>query len=134
MARTARDIEAYLEKLARPYELLQDSTYVLDSGEHRPPIALRVSGPILVARVFIGPAPQGQTSMEAALFRRMLQLNASDLLYCAYGIEQDHIVLSAAMELENLDLNELDAVLADMDLALARHVAQLRELSQAQAS
>jgi hypothetical protein len=134
MARTAQDIEAYLDKLGRRYELLQDSTYVLDSGEDQPPIALRISGPIVVARIFIGQAPQGQLPIEAALFRRMLQLNASELLYCAYGIEHDMLVLSSAMELENLDLNELGAVLADMDLALARHVAQLRELSQAQAS
>ncbi len=134
MARTARDVEAFLEKLGRHYEALQDHTYALQTAPGLPPIALRISGPIVVVRVLIGEAPSGKLQVEAPLFRRMLQLNASELLYCAYGIEDNKLVLSSAMELENLDLNELEAVLGDMDLALARHVPQLRELSQAQAS
>jgi len=48
-------------------------------------------------------------------------------MHVAYGLEGDTIVLSAALELENLDLNELEALLSDVDLALARHVPTLRE-------
>ncbi len=39
------------------------------------------------------------------------------------------MVLTGALELENLDLNELEAVLSDIDLALARHVPTLHELA-----
>ena len=37
------------------------------------------------------------------------------------------VVLAAALELENLDLNELEAVLNDIEMALARHVPSLVE-------
>ena len=37
-------------------------------------------------------------------------------------------MLAAALELESVDPNELEAVLADIDMALAEHVPALREL------
>ena len=92
------------------------------------PIALRVADPMVVLRVLIGEAPKGNPELEARVFRRLLELNAAEVLFCSYGIEDGNMVLGAAMELENLDLNELEAVLADMDLALSRHVPQLRGL------
>jgi len=50
-------------------------------------------------------------------------------VHAAYGVEGSTIVLSAALELKNLDLNELEAVLADLDMALANQVPKLREIS-----
>jgi hypothetical protein len=35
-------------------------------------------------------------------------------------------MLSAALELESLDMNELEAVLADMGMALSEHVPTLK--------
>jgi len=37
--------------------------------------------------------------------------------------------LSAALELENLDYNELGAVVAEFDLAVAQQLPKLRELA-----
>lgn len=127
MARTERDVEAYLQALSKSWDRLDDGTYVVHGGD-KAPTALRVTGTLLIARVFIGDAPRGKPTIEATLFRRMLELNATELVYSSYGLEADHIVLSAALEMENLDLNELEAVLSDIDLALVRHVAELREL------
>ena len=129
MARTERDVEAYLEALGRTWDRLDDGTFVVQSGNETP-TALRMAGALLVARVLIGNAPNAKPELEARLFRRLLEHNASDLVYASYGLENEHIVLSAALELENLDMNELEAVLGDIDLALARHVSELRELSK----
>lgn len=131
MARTARDIDAFLAKLERRFELLAEETFVIDSGLEGTPIALRVAPPMAVLRVRIGPAPTATAASALTMFRRLLEHNASDLVYCAYGLEDGQIVLGAALPLENLDLNELEAVLSDIDLALARHVPELRELSKA---
>jgi hypothetical protein len=46
----------------------------------------------------------------------------------AFGIEGTRIVIDAALELSTLDLNELDGVLANLDLAIAEHVPQLRDI------
>ena len=131
MARTARDIDAFLAKRERRCEMLAEDTFAIDSGPHGPPIALRIAPPMAVVRVSIGPAPVGHAAAELALFRRLLQLNATELVYCAYGLEDGQIVLGSALAIENLDLNELEAVLSDIDLALARHVPELRTLSKA---
>jgi hypothetical protein len=130
MARTARDIDAYLNQLGRHYDVVGEGTFAINSGTDTPPIALRIASPMVEVRVLIGRAPETNPTAELGLYRKMLQLNATELLFCAYGLVDGELVLGAALELENLDLNELEAVLADIDLALARHVPLLRELSQ----
>ena len=100
----------------------------LSMGADRPLVALRVAAPVLVAQIDIGQAPTDDAT-AAPLFRKLLVLNATALVHAAYGVEGSTIVLSAALELKNLDLNELEAVLADLDMALANQVPTLREIS-----
>ena len=123
MPRTVEDVENYLLQLDRRFE--NDGGTFLLAGANGT-IALRVAPPIVAVRVTIGAVPTDQ-GQQARIFRKLLQYNASDLMHVAYGVEGDTIVLSAALELENLDLNELEALLSDVDLALARHVPTLRE-------
>src|SRR5262249_17431517 len=129
MPRTAEDVETYLLSLDRRFDN-DAGTFLVSGGPGSPPIALRVAPPIVALRVAIGPVPT-DTSHQVKLFRRLLELNATDLMHVAYGIEGSTVVLSAALELENLDQNELEATLSDVDLALARHVGLLREIAGA---
>ena len=123
--RTIKDVEAYLEKLNRRYSAAPDEhTYLVHSGAAFPPIAMRIDPPLVVLRVHIGDAAVDQP----ALFRKLLPLNAGSLLHSSYGLEGDRIVLAAALELENLDFNELEATLDEIDMALAQQVPQLAEL------
>ena len=106
----------------------EEGLFRVSSGQSAPPIAIRVDEPIVVVRVDIGKLPQ-DAGKHTALFRKLLELNSSDLMHAAYGLEGDDIVLTAGLELDNLDANELAATLSDIDLALARHVAELHELA-----
>lgn len=124
MSRTAEDVENYLLTLDRRFEN-DGGTYVL-TGPGGTTIALRVAPPIVAVRVTIGPIPSDAQQRER-LFRRLLEFNATDLMHVSYGVDDGTVVLSTALELENLDLNELEAVLSDVDLALARHVPSLHE-------
>ena len=128
MIQSNEELEGYLSRLERRFERSEDGTYLLSMGADRPLVALRVAAPVLVAQVDIGQAPADDAS-AAPLFRKLLVLNATALVHAAYGIEGSTIVLSAALELKNLDLNELEAVLADLDMALANQVPTLREIS-----
>jgi hypothetical protein len=128
MIQSNEDLEGYLSRLERRFERAEDGTYLLSMGADRPLVALRVAAPVLVAQVDIGPAPTDD-ALAAPLFRQLLVLNATALVHAAYGVEGSTIVLSAALELKNLDLNELEAVLADLDMALANQVPKLREIS-----
>jgi len=127
----ASDVEAYLRRLDRTYEKFGTDTFVVVLGPSQPPAVVKLSPPVLVARVDVADAPQQKPELEAKLFRRLLELNATELVYVAFGIDSGRIVLDAALELTTLDLNELDAVLAGLDLAIAQQVAPLRELVKA---
>jgi hypothetical protein len=128
MPRTHEDVENYLIKLGRKYEA-QGHTYLIHVGPDLPMIAARVAPPIVAVNVSIGPTPKDE-SKQLRLFRRLLQLNATDLMHASYGLEDGHIILSAALALENLDDNELEATLSDIDLALVRHTSELRQLAR----
>ena len=52
------------------------------------------------------------------------ELNANDLVHGAYGISQDSIVLTEALELEHLDYEEFLAAYESMTLALASHLRE----------
>ncbi len=130
MPRTNEELEAFLQKLERRFERLDEGTYLIAGAPNQPPIALRVAPPVIVLQVPIGPAPEGETPLVARLFRRLLELNGNDLLHASYSLEGKEIVLGAALEFDNLDLNEIEAVLADVDIALAEHVPALREMVQ----
>lgn len=95
---------------------------------NRPPIAIRLAPPVLVVRVDIGSVPNTDAATQARLFRKLLEFNSSALLHAAYAIDAEGIVLGSALELDNLDLNELEAVLADLDMAVAEHVPALHEI------
>lgn len=127
MPRNADDVETFLYRLNRTFDS-DAGTFLVSSGTDGPPIALRVVEPIVLARVDIGTLPKDEAK-QLALFRRLLEYNATDLVHAAYALEGDEIVLSAGLELENVDMNELAAVLSDIDLALARHIKTLRDIA-----
>jgi len=129
MISSSDDLEAQLGRLGRRYDRLPDGTFVLSLGSNQPPVALRLVPPVLVVQVAVGPAPKTDAA-AAPLYRKLLELNANALVHSAYGLEGDTIVLASALELSNLDLNELEAVLADIDVALGEHVPVLRSMVQ----
>jgi len=130
MIKSDEDLEVFLNKLDRRFERLEDGTFLVGMGSGQPPVAVRLAPPVVVVHVAIGEAPSGDAKREARVFRRLLELNGTDLLHAFYALEDGHIVLSAALENETLDLNELEAVFADLDLALAEHVSSLRGMVQ----
>jgi Tir chaperone protein (CesT) family len=130
--KSTRDVEAYLESLKRPFEPVEASPgtfLVRTSSARQNSVALRVDPPIVLARMSIGKAPARGAAHEGEFLRSLLQKNAEVLMHTSFGLEGEHVVLSAALELENLDLNELEAVLDEMELVLSRDVPDLHGLA-----
>jgi len=69
--------------------------------------------------------PPGDEGKRGELFRQLLELNARDLVHGSYGLEGDHVVLTDALELENLDFSEFEASFDSLTLALASHLGAL---------
>ncbi len=86
---------------------------------------MRVAPPLVVVRVFIGDVKD--STDQPALYKQLLELNAKQLVHASYGLDDGHIVLSSALELENLDFNELQATLDEIDVALAQRLAGLNK-------
>jgi hypothetical protein len=130
--RSVKDVEAYLGRLNRRFKTVEgeESTFLIHSAENMPPVALRVDPPLVVFRVHIGDAPKNDKADHVELFRKLLRLNAKSLVHSSFGLEDDRIVLSSALELENLDFNELEATLDEIDMTLAQQVPVLAELSR----
>ena len=128
--RTEKDVEAYLLRLNRRFRSVEDSpgTFLVELGEKAPPLVVRVQAPLVVLRVQLGGVEPAAS--DAAFFRRLLELNAKQLVHAAYGIDDGHVVLSSALELENLDFNELEATLDEIDIALAQQLPELAGLSK----
>ena len=65
-----------------------------------------------------------QLQRERDFLVRLLELN-SELLHGAYALQDGRIVLSGAQQLESVDLNEFQATLDDMGMALDNHLDRL---------
>jgi hypothetical protein len=128
MPRTREDVETYLYQLDRRFED-QNGTLLVSTGADSPPIAIQIAAPIVVFRVSIGSVPADE-SHQVRLYRCLLEHNATDLMHCSYGVERGTVVLSGALALDNLDVNELEATLSDIDFALVRHVPGLFEAAR----
>ena len=128
--RTEQDVEAYLLRLKRRFRSVDDQpgTFVVESSGGMPPVALHVNPPLVVLRVHIGDVKLGSNSVS--LFRKLLELNARQLVHANYGLDDERVVLSSALELENLDFNELQATLDEIDMALVQHVPELARLAK----
>ncbi len=124
------DLEALLRRLNKTFALAGDGVYLVPVGAGQPPAALSIQAPVLELQVQVGQLPRGNAEGLVAYLKRLLEINAGGLLHAAFALEADDIVLTAALEIESLDANELEAVLSDMDVALSEHVPGLKVLSK----
>jgi hypothetical protein len=120
------DVERLLIELELPFERLDDELWVVvndaDQGEN---LVVYLADSVLTLRAKVFDLPE---SPSDALFRRLLELNASEVVHGAFGIESDSVVLVGALELENLDLNEFQALIDSFTLALGSHFDELSAL------
>lgn len=132
MARTREDIERDLEARGRPFQVLDDDTIIVPLVAGQAPAMVRVEPPVVVVQVNIGEVSFTGDTKAVAFYRKLLELNATSLMHAAYGLDEGRVVLSSALALDNLDSNELEAVLADLGLALVEQLPQLRQMATAE--
>ena len=61
-----------------------------------------------------------------AFFRLLLELNASEMIHGAYGIEDDIVALIDTLQSEHLDLNEFQATVDALLLAITQDYQKLK--------
>lgn len=131
---TKDDIESFLIRLSATgatYTEVEPGFWIVrPSPESDLSLAVNYSPPVVLLRIDVMTLPDDATHM-ATLTRRLLELNASDLLHGAYGIQDKHIVLTEALELSALDFEEFLASYESMTLALASHLREFGSYREA---
>jgi hypothetical protein len=87
-------------------------------------VVVHYAPPVVILRVRVMELPDSDPR-RSELFRQLLEYNARDLVHGSYGLEGDHVVLTDALELENLDFSEFEASFDSLTLALASHLGSL---------
>ena len=131
---TKDDIESFLVRLAATgatfSEVESGFWIVRPSPDSDLSVAVNFSPPVLLLRVDVMSLPKNDTQ-TATLTRRLLELNATDLLHGAYGLQHEQIVLTEALELSALDFEEFLASYESMTLALASHLREFGSYREA---
>ena len=131
---TKDDIETFLNRLsatgATHSEVEPGFWIVRPSPESDLSLAVNYSPPVVLLRIDVMTLP-ADPAHTATLTRRLLELNASDLLHGSYGIQDQQIVLTEALELSALDYEEFLASYESMTLSLASHMRELSSYREA---
>lgn len=131
---TREDVETFLDRLgtdgATHAEVEPGLWIVRPSGPLDFDVVITHNPPVLLLRVKVMPLP-ADTAELAAISRRLLELNATDLVHGSYGIDADAIVLTEALELAHLDYEEFLASYESMTLSLTSHMRELAAFREA---
>ena len=127
---TREDLESFLIRMDLDWEEVDQDMFLVRSRNGGTPLVVHYSPPLLLVRMKVMdlPADGGEQ-----LFRTLLELNATDVVHGAYGIEEGELILSDTLELETLDFHELQASLESLQLALSGHMGRIRSLAGAAA-
>lgn len=121
---TREDVEGYLLRMELPFQELEEGLWVVGDSRDAAPLFVNYAPPLLLVRVEVMKAP-GDEELRRALFRELLELNATDLVHGAYGLDESEIVLTDTLQIGDLDFSELQASLESILLALRSHYETL---------
>ena len=120
------DMQSWLERLEGgnlDVRELEPNLWLVRTGEGAE-VVVHYAPPVVILRMRVMELP-AQEPRRSELFRQLLELNARELVHGSYGLEGDHIVLTDALELADLDFSEFEASFDSITLALATHLGAL---------
>jgi hypothetical protein len=134
---TKEDIEGFLERLsaegASSREVEPGLWVVKPGGALDFEVVVHFSPPVVVLRVNVMAFPKDPKA-ASELSRRLLEMNASDMVHGSYGIEQNSVVITEALELSHLDFEEFLAAYESIAIALASHLREIGSFSPRRAA
>ncbi|HSM59601.1 MAG TPA: hypothetical protein VK849_02335 [Longimicrobiales bacterium] len=128
---TREDLESFLIRMDLEYEEVDPGMYLVRGRNSGLPVVVHHADALLLIRMKLMDLPEmGDNALE--LYRMLLELNATDVVHGAYGIEEDELILSDTLEMETLDFHELQASMESMEMAAAGHMERIRALTGAE--
>ncbi|HSG08413.1 MAG TPA: hypothetical protein VLA36_08645 [Longimicrobiales bacterium] len=129
---TREDLESFFIRMDLEYQEIEQGMYLVRGRHSGFPTVVHHADALLLIRMKVMDLPE-MDGKSIQLYRTLLELNATDIVHGAYGIEDDELILSDTLELETLDFLELQASMESMELAATSHMGRIRELAGAQA-
>lgn len=118
-------VESYLINLGITYESIEDDAWLIsDEEKGLNQVVLILEEPILIVRINVMKVP---SEKRESFFEQLLRLNASDLVHGAYAIEEEDVIIVDTLESASLDLEELQASLDAISLAISQHYSILSQ-------
>jgi hypothetical protein len=112
-------VEGYLVKLSLTFQEAGTGSWVVrDAEKGINDLLVILADPLVILRINVMEAPA--TGREK-LFEELLRLNATDMVHGAYALDGKNLVIIDTLEADTLDLEEFQASIDAIGLALAQH-------------
>ncbi|MBZ4645184.1 MAG: hypothetical protein PWR27_1773 [Petroclostridium sp.] len=112
-------IEKFMLDMNLSFEEIDENTWMIeDELANIDNIVVKLLEPIVLFRVKIMPVPKEN---REEFYKKLLELNATDLVHGAYAIEGDSVIIVDTLQAENLDMNEFQSTIESIGLALIQH-------------
>lgn len=126
---TREDLESFFIRMGVDAEEVADGMWVIPGADGGAPVVVSYAPPMVVLRLKVMDLPDGAENGDLAPFyRKLLELNATDIVHGSYGIEEGDVVLSDALELERLDYAAFRSSYESLVLAASSHLPGLVRL------
>ena len=117
---TRDDIEHYLIQIGYTYESVEAHMWVIRNTAN---IVVTLEPPLVLFRMKLMELPNKR---REEFFKLLLEINASNMIHGAYGIEDNNVVLIDTLQAENLDYNEFQATLEALMLSSTQDYQRLK--------
>ena len=129
---TREDLESFLIRMDLEYEEVDEGMFLVRGRNSGAPMVVHHADALLLIRLKVMDMPDSVPD-GSTLYRTLLELNATDVVHGAYGIEEGDLILSDTLELETLDFPELQASMESIEMAASTHMERIRTLAGSEA-
>jgi hypothetical protein len=123
---TREDVVNFLNRMELDFEEVSEGMWLAypDEEQGGTPLVISHSPPLLVFRLKVLDVPHDGDKCNL-LYKRLLQANATEMVHAAYGLEENDVILTDSLQLENLDFNEFQATVDSFHMAMATQMESL---------
>jgi hypothetical protein len=116
-------LEGYLVKLSLSFHDAGGGAWVVnDRDKVLENLLVQLAEPLVILRIYVMDVPA--TGRER-LFAELLRLNATDMVHGAYALDGKSVIIIDTLEADTMDLEEFEASIDAIGLALAQHYRTL---------
>ena len=123
------DLESFLIRMDVNYEEVDEGMFLTRGDNGGLPLVVHHADALLLIRMKVMDMPEDSAASKE-LYRTLLELNATEIVHGAYGIEDGELILSDTLELETLDFLELQASMESIQVAAATQMQKIRSLAE----